>query len=575
MMKKFKSFMLIAAAALIGFSSCNNDPIDPYVPVTGAPDGAEIAVSFAFLRAVGDSQSESTVRVQDGVVILTQGNVITASQTVAAVTNASPDVIFTQVPASNQAWFVGNTNIPVGLLENGQQITGVLNHMLYLELQAGTGVGAPDSGGPGGPGTGPAVGTNQQVVNVVGSGAITPTANTNPNTGAVIHTAQVIVEPTLARVEIFNITGNQFVDEFTVEGIFLDTYFEEARVGGLPRIETLRVRGTGEPGSQNYFQAGAAGAFTTNWANVPTVWTGIVYDEVNLTSEAVNAWTGEFHPALLPNGDPNPLANQPVMANLHRVVPTDNNPLHVWGYNLFANNSQTPRIAIRLSEIYINEEVVFNVLPVPAITQPVVFPAEGPYVPGVHRYIYVPAVGGYQRGLFYGVDGAGDNVYGHATDLNYWYTEVIPAVPGITLTGTARMPHPDSRDRVTAVAELTAEQIIAANPNYTNQQVLDALIANREAMYEQDGTPLFISIRGFAGVNRDTGFQARRVYQLGSYTHPANADRNWYLDGGGNGAWTFGPENVTTIPFERPIDVHVSIELRPWIWVPVTPDLVQ
>ena len=572
-MKIFRNVFMVAAALMMGLASCNNEgPDTPDGPVIGSPDGAEIAVSFGFLRAVGDSQSEDPVTVQNGVVILTQGNAITAYQTVGAVTNASPDVVFTSVPASSHAWFVGNTTIPANLLEGN--IQDLLNHMILLQHQA-----AYVAGGA------PKEDTNQYVVNVVGSGVIEPTANVNANTGAVIHTATILVNPTLARVEMFNITGNQFVDAFTVEGIFIDTYFEEARVGGLPRIETLRVRGTGDDGTQNLFQGGAAGGFGTNWQGNAKTWgEGIVYDIGPWTSTLTESWTGEFYTATCPAviaGTAN--EGDLVMADLHRVVPTANNPYHVWGYNLFANRTQTPRIAIRLSEIYINETITINVQPVPEITRIYVFDVAGTDNPGsgVGYYIYLPSTDparpGYVRALWRETvevsPGVYDIHYGHPLgNLNYFFTEVIPAIPGTTLTTTARLPHPDSREPTGVLAQ-TPEQIMEANPAFTPEQLLTALRNNREAMYQQDGTPLFISIRGFAGVNRDTGFNPRMVYQLGSYTHPANDNRDWYVDGGGDGAWTFGPEHVTRIPFERPIDVHVTIQLQPWVWVPVTPDL--
>ena len=549
MMKKFKSLFLVAAAVLIGFSSCNNDPIDgPVGPdVPGTPEGAQISVRFSFagpsVRVIGDSQSESAVEVYGGVIILADNNgIIRASRVLTgAITSALPAQIFDEVAAGvNQVHFVGNTTIPAGLIVAGQPLSGVQNHIIALEAQTQilTGPNAVDP--------------YFNRVNVWGTGAVVargPGADQlNPSTGALIHDAHVQVHPTLARVELFNITGNEQIADFEVKGIFMDTFYETARAGGAV-IAPIRQTGCGTDASIPNFQpTGFPGSTFASWM------TQTVYD-APVTAGVWGSWTG------------GPVAAGSPYAGLYRVVPTGG---EVWGYNLFANNSTMPRIAIRLENVWVYEEVVFSVLAhdVRNYTfandvndDPIWVPnpefdsneSTTPNVPMMPLSIIVR-------------DGLNPEFMHQHTFTG------ITQVPGFDLTSDPiRLPHPETRVvPAGAPAEITqvqiADWIAAGRPN---ADILADLVTNVVARSAQDtNSTLFISINGFfeAGTTTPiTSFVPRMVYQLGSYTGAAGP--------GDGSSWTFGPENTTRIPFRAPIDVHVTVQMMPWQWVPTDPIL--
>lgn len=146
------------------------------------------------------------------------------------------------------------------------------------------------------------------------------TALTPPIAPATYYTCTVNLAPTVARLELADITAGGVITGFKVAGIFVDNYYSQATVNGAVLDNNLKNNGPSasafDYGSIQYPNTPVASSLET-----------FVYD-----------W---FTPSLIATGSP--LKAQPVAAN------------SVWGYNVFAaagsTGSAAPRIIIRLKDI--------------------------------------------------------------------------------------------------------------------------------------------------------------------------------------------------------------------------------
>ena len=522
-MKKFKSLFLVAAALMIGFSSCGNDEGGEWKPYEGPGTSPGASMTFSLVapgaRAIGESQVDHQVALTSGTILFSNG--VTIMRAVPADINDLLDVTVGQrvddLPGGvTHVHFVGNTNL-VGMpgiatldaLANAP-LTLVTQNLLTVQSQRNV------------------ANINQMednVVNVWGSTSylyqeFAGTALENPR-----YEAHIMLEPTVARVELFNVTGDALIHSFRVSGIFMDNYYETRGVGGVGGV--FRVRGTGMGGSYEAFQAGPLGGFVANPALA-----GVVYDVGNWPAVALTAAT----------------TDNPANVGLMRARPAGAMN-QVWGYNLFAGlfgapnpsaanaaagqmtiqGTRTPRIAVRLEEVRVREATTVTFTWVNAAAVPFEIEVDLGLLELPHE------LARHQDPLWVNPPNSA------------WF---------ITLAEANGMVF-DNVSLVATPPAVTPGFVTALRNHYTARW-----IAGRQGAPAGFDHSLFISIRGFTGINVNTGFQPRRVYMLGSY-----------MAWPGGSEWTFGPGDLDYIPFRRDIDVTVTVEIQEWEHVHVTPQL--
>ena len=499
-MKIFRNVFMVAAALMMGLASCNNEGNDPVEIGNGdvTVEGSSIRFAISLpgqTKLAGPTQQTVPVAVTSGWIVFSDGATIQhppVAATISQVFDTSPTggQTITNLPGGiTQVHFVGNTDIAGLNIVRGTALTTLTDHLVTVGSQMMTVNNAPAPG---------QLGNN--VVNVWGYTPTLTPAGTNTATGNPLFTATIALEPTVARVEIFNVTGNTAIAGFTLQGIFVDNFYTHGRVAGGGGLQHWRTLGD-DPAASNFLAT--APVYTPFLA-------GSVFDApIGIASGPVTTTIpGNAAPSILQR-----VSTPEVVADVHNV----------WGYNLFANNSRTPRIAIRLSGVTVNSTV---------------------------------------------------------TTTYEWYNPGTNLTETLTATGTAVVPHPLNAVVDNTWTPHTAQQLeglfalyAAAPHNLEGQLLVNAVNAARithlQARASVDANaPMFISIRGFrhngVSINRDTGFQPRHVYQLGSYTLHGAADGSF---------WTFGPEDIDEIPFRRDIDVNVTVTIQNWINHPVEPEL--
>lgn len=148
-----------------------------------------------------------------------------------------------------------------------------------------------------------------EAINLYGSNALkAPEAPDKP------YTCTIELNPTLARVELADITARGAITSFEVEGIFIDNYHSQASVDGTLDVANLKSNGSD------------VSAFNNETSAYPTELNQAVYN---------------FYTVAL--------------ASENNIVKLKDEK-KVWGYNLFASTagSDVPRIVIRLKNIKTN-----------------------------------------------------------------------------------------------------------------------------------------------------------------------------------------------------------------------------
>jgi hypothetical protein len=292
-MKNLRNLVVIAAALVLGFTSCNNDDVI-------IENGETKTLSFSITqgaasRAEVPSQGDDYAVFNDGVLFFTTSTgVIVKKYTIGDATadftlaQATAGVIITDVPGTAaNATLVGNTdltNLSNGAGELGRQIQNVKAYAISVTAQS-----------------------NIENVNLFGESSITKVGD--------VYECVINLNQTVARVELSDIRGNADIASFSIEGIFIDEFYEKAQIGGMVIAGSFENFANGQVGDGDKFRPGNTGR----------------YD--NYT--ALYNWYA------------------PVLASVANVVaPVTANT--VWGYNLFANNSATPHIIIRLRDVYVN-----------------------------------------------------------------------------------------------------------------------------------------------------------------------------------------------------------------------------
>lgn len=150
-------------------------------------------------------------------------------------------------------------------------------------------------------------------MNLYGTNTLTLVSGSN-------YSSAVTLKPTVARIELTNITSSGVITGFQVDGIFIDNYYSQGSVGGTVVGGNLVNNGS------------VAATFTDNSSAYPTAVKTSLYDYYTTGLAAV---TKIAKPATAGN---------------------------VWGYNLFGNTAGSgsgsfavPRIIIRISNITTND----------------------------------------------------------------------------------------------------------------------------------------------------------------------------------------------------------------------------
>ena len=346
-MKKFKSFLLVAAALVMGLASCQSETNDPVNPEVNGPRA--MAISFANIaeaRLVGNEiVHNAPVAFNSGTLYLVT-NLTDAGAVVQrfSITDAPTDiangiinrgavtanvnansVIIPNIPGTvNAAILVGNTAAPttphttVGAIRN--QTLDVLSQSITAGSTATINLYA------------------QAAIEPASAAQITATGHTGPNT---LMVAELELAPTVARVELHNVRGTNWIADFQIAGIFMDNYYQTGTVGGL--TPTL-LRDRGGVGSHPTFTGPnfintVAGAAIPGGSD-PIGDTGFAIHDWNAGGLGVHtAWTGIATPATTIPAAPVGGVTQ------------------VWGYNLFARtaamnvNVRVPRIYIRFHSV--------------------------------------------------------------------------------------------------------------------------------------------------------------------------------------------------------------------------------
>lgn len=301
MKKKFSYLALLAIVLLLGFSGCSNsedtEPVDNANPKS---------VFLKLGKSTVTPHSVSTPVSNGTDVVLQSGDLYFV--------NASGAILkhYTLTSSTTSA-----TNINMTEAHNGASITNLPGNteMVYV---IGNTSGLPTSGN---------ISTVQEValqvesqddiedVNLYGSGLLVDSVSP-----ATAYTCEVDLKPTVARIELTDITSNGVITDFKVDGIFIDNYFSQALVKGS-------VTGT------DFVENGAvAAAFNDETSEYPAGLKPAIYD---FYDPALSASTKVAKPAGTGT---------------------------VWAYNLFASStgSAVPRIIIRLSDIVTSDGSIYT-----------------------------------------------------------------------------------------------------------------------------------------------------------------------------------------------------------------------
>ena len=304
MKKLFKNSILILAVLLFGFSSCNSDDI----PIIDTSDYKTLSLkisSAVATRGISESVPDGTPVVfntgtlflvnSDGVIVQ-HFNIVPRGQATVG-TNISRADFDSQVTIDNipgqvvEAVVVANTA--------GNNTAGTINAVgeRIIDIVAQYDV------------------TN---VNLFGRAMFQPTGWVHPTTGNNVHEANILLRPTVARFEIADITGAGQIESFTIEGIFIDRYYKQARVAGTILTDPANFVSNGQD----------ADLFVHGSTAYPATLTPSLFDW--------GAWSGSRSTSLTVSSD---------------------NAGNVWAYQLFAqvdaNATATtvPHIVIRMNNI--------------------------------------------------------------------------------------------------------------------------------------------------------------------------------------------------------------------------------
>ncbi|MFT4222126.1 hypothetical protein [Dysgonomonas sp.] len=299
MKTKFNHLALVAIALSLGFSNCsNNDNPD---------DGNGKENKSVFLKISGGKVStyaENSPATDGATVGFGSGDIYFV--------NAS-GAILVHYTLSSSATNLTTGNIALDDITAGQLISNLPGQVTAIHV-FGNASGLPATGN---------ISTVKATLKQVTSQGTLASVNLYGTTSTLTpvsgndYTATISLKPTVARIELKDITSTGVITGFRVDGIFIDNYYYQAAVDGTVVVGNL-VNNISD-----------ATLFLDNSSAYPTARKTFVYDYF---SSGITATSQVATPANISN---------------------------VWAYNLFANTGSgsfaIPRIVIRLSNIATND----------------------------------------------------------------------------------------------------------------------------------------------------------------------------------------------------------------------------
>ena len=242
-MKKFKSLFLVAAALMVGFSSCNNDYDAPYVP--GEPE--PITLRIARLAPRGTASVETPGTDAQGTILLENGYIIVFNQMGVRVHSEVLDVTAAMGPGQQLAELIPSPltagvmvigNIP----EDVAFPPGGLNTPLQVRQFAAIMTTQYNYRTP--------VLLNADILNRSHLHELTiiesPLAPIVRNFVDNRYEANVLIQPSITRLELHALTAvaDEYgrIDSYTITGVFLDDYYQQFTFGGWADGMLWRVR---------------------------------------------------------------------------------------------------------------------------------------------------------------------------------------------------------------------------------------------------------------------------------------------------------------------------------------------
>lgn len=278
MKKNFNCFTLaIVALLIVGFASCSNDD----EPAVDNP--AETISVFLKISNVPSTRAEVPTQTAEPVVFNSGHLYFTDGANIIRYYSIGPDV---------------GADFTVADLTGGKNITNLPSTVTHAHVVGNTAVDPATT----------ISGVKAQVLLVESQGTI---SNVNLYGESTIATNAVTVKisPTVARIELTDMTATGRITGFEVEGIFIDNYFSQAVIGGSVDNANL----------------------------VPISTTAADYMESTKYPATLNPSIYDWY-------------DTPLVADSSQVA-KPSVATNVWGYNVFANNSAVPRIVIRLKNI--------------------------------------------------------------------------------------------------------------------------------------------------------------------------------------------------------------------------------
>lgn len=303
MKTKFNYLALAVIALSLGFSSCSNNE--------NPDDGNDKESKSVFLKisggkistyAEGSPGTNSTVGFSSGDIYFVN----------------SAGLILAHYALSSSLTNLGAGNIALTDIKAGQLISNLPGQVSGVHVFGNT---------SGLPTTGNISAVKATLKNVITQGSLASVnlygSNTLTHNTGNDYSASIELKPTVARIELTDITSSSIITGFRVDGIFIDNYYYQAAVDGTVAGANL-VNNTSE-----------AALFLDNSSAYPTARKTFVYDY--------------FSPEII--------------ADTKVATPTVASS--VWGYNLFANTAGSgsfaiPRIVIRLSNITTSDGSLYS-----------------------------------------------------------------------------------------------------------------------------------------------------------------------------------------------------------------------
>ena len=308
MKKLFKNSVLMLAALLLGFSSCNKEDI-PILDISEYKTLSLRISSDVATRGISESVPDGTpvtfntgtlFLVNSDGVIVQHFNIVPRGQATIGSNISRADfdssVTIDNIPGQVvSVVVVGNT----GNNNTAGSISAIGERVLDIVTQYDV--------------------TN---VNLFGRAMFQPTGFVHPITGNNVYEANILLSPTVARFEIADITGAGQIESFTIEGIFIDHYYRQAQIAGSILTTADNFVSNGQ--DPNLFVHGSSA--------YPATLTPALFDW--------GAWSGSRSTSL---------------------TVTPDNTGNVWAYQLFAqvdaNEDATtvPSIIIRMRDVTLRD----------------------------------------------------------------------------------------------------------------------------------------------------------------------------------------------------------------------------